>query len=64
MATQADLTALEAAINEGIRRVQYADKNVEYRSLDEMERIRARMVRELELTKAPGRFTPVFCKGV
>lgn len=63
MATQAELTALEEAINQGVRRVQYADKSVEYRSLDEMQRIRLQMLRELDLVKSPNRSTPTFCRG-
>lgn len=63
MATQEQLDALTAAINEGVRVVRYADKTVEYRSLDEMQRIRVQMLRELDLVKAPGRITPVFCRG-
>jgi len=64
MATQADLDALNASINEGARRVQYQDRSVEYRSLDEMLRIRAQMQRELGVTSIKGRITPTFGKGL
>lgn len=64
MTQQSDLDALTAAINRGVRRVQYADKTVEYRSLDEMQRIRLLMMRELGVSKAPGRITPTFCRGL
>ena len=64
MATQADLDALRAAINEGISRVQYADRSVDYRSLNEMIRIEQRMAREIEVQPVKGRLTPTFCKGL
>lgn len=64
MATQADLDALNASINEGIRRVQYADRSVEYRSLDEMLRIRTQMQRVLTVVSIKGRLTPTFGKGL
>ena len=38
--TLADLQALEEAIAKGINRVKYTDKEIEYRSLDEMLKIR------------------------
>lgn len=38
--TEENLYALELAIVEGTRRVKYTDKEVEYRSLDEMLKIR------------------------
>ena len=38
--TQGQLDALEAAIAEGTLKVEYGDKKVEYRSLNEMIRIR------------------------
>lgn len=38
--TQAQLDALETAIASGSLRVKFADKDVTYRSLDEMMRIR------------------------
>ena len=42
--TQLDLDALDAAIGSGALTVEYADKKVTYRSLDDMYRIRASMV--------------------
>lgn len=41
--TAADLASLEAAIASGAMRVQYADKAVTYRSLDDMQRTRRLM---------------------
>lgn len=38
--TQIQLDAIEAAIAEGTLKVEYGDKKVEYRSLNEMIRIR------------------------
>ena len=38
--TQEKLDALENAIAEGVLKVKYQDKEVQYRSLDEMLRLR------------------------
>ena len=38
-----------AAIVEGVKQVQYSDKMVTYRSLDEMIRIKAEMERDLNI---------------
>lgn len=65
MATLADLTALEAAINQGALRVKYEDKEVTYRTLAEMNQIRNRMRRELGMADTSGnRKTPTFDKGL
>ena len=37
--TQEEIERLEAAIASGARRVEYSDKEIEYRSLEEMNRI-------------------------
>lgn len=37
--TQTQLTALEEAFAQGVLEVQYSDKKVTYRSLDEMKQI-------------------------
>ena len=47
--TSAQLAALEEAIAQGALVVQYADKRVEYRSLDDMQRIRRQMRLDLGL---------------
>ena len=44
---QEDLDKLEAAMAEGALRVKYKDKEVEYRSLRDMERLRDQMKREI-----------------
>ena len=41
--TSTHLAALEAAIAQGARTVQYGDRQVTYHSLDEMLRLRATM---------------------
>lgn len=46
----ADLDKLDNAIKTGRRRVKYADKEVEYRSMDEMMAARTFIVSELERT--------------
>ena len=51
--TTEKLQALEEAIGEGVLKVKYSDKEVEYRSLDEMYRIRNSMRKSLGLCPAP-----------
>lgn len=62
--TTEQLNALDAAIAEGALTVKYQDKQVTYRSLDEMIRIRNLMRDELGLNGASGgrRFAS-FSKG-
>lgn len=47
--TVEQLTILETAIAQGATRVKYADKEVEYRSLNEMLQLRTEMRDELGL---------------
>jgi len=56
--TQENLVALEKAITDGVLRVKYTDKEVEYRRLDEMLKIRNLMKKELNGKKCgePGLF--------
>lgn len=53
--TEAQLIALESAIADGALKVKYSDKEVEYRSLEEMLKIRDIMRNSLGLNKS--------CKG-
>lgn len=46
---QADLEAVEAALRTGSARVRYADREIQYRSLDELQQLRNIMRRELGL---------------
>ena len=70
--TAENLLALESAIVEGVRRVKYTDKEVEYRSIDEMFRIRDLMRGKLGLKKKCGepglfggqRIIPAHTKGL
>ena len=48
------LAALEKAIGEGVRRVKYSDKEIEYRDLDEMLKARDLMRSTLGLNKKCG----------
>lgn len=50
--TQADLDALNKSIASGTTSVRYADRTVQYRSLEEMMKIRALMRDELGLPGA------------
>lgn len=52
--TTAQLKALEDAIANGSLVVQYGDKRVQYRSLDEMLKLREVMKRELYGSAASG----------
>lgn len=49
--TQESLNALEHAIVEGAKSVRYSDKEIEYRSLDEMLKIRDIVKREIGTKK-------------
>lgn len=48
--TKENLLALQKAIVEGVRRVKYTDKEVEYRSLDDMLKIEEKLKCELGLS--------------
>jgi hypothetical protein len=48
--TQADLDRLQAAIAKGARRVRMNGEEVEFRDLNEMERIEAKIMREISTT--------------
>ena len=51
--SQSALTALEEAIAKGALRVKYEDKEVTYRDLDEMLKIRDLMRQALGIDKSP-----------
>ena len=53
--TQTQYDALTDAISQGALTVKYADKEVTYRSLDEMIRIKGMMEHDLGLTKNTSR---------
>lgn len=66
--TTNDLVVLESAIATGAQKVKYADKEVEYRSLTEMNQVRQQIRDELGLNgtdpnKGRRRFA-VFNKGL
>lgn len=50
--TQSDLDALDAAIKSGANRVRFTDREVQYRSLDEL--IKARALAAAELAQSNG----------
>lgn len=60
--------ALTAAIAQGALKVKYADKEVEYRSLDDMLKLQQIMANDLGLngdnTKTSGRFYGQFSNGI
>lgn len=53
--TQSQLDALEEAISQGALKVKYADKEVEYRSLNDMMQLRDIMRQDLGLNTAGSR---------
>lgn len=61
--TQAQLAALEAAIAKGVTSVQLGDERVQYRSLEEMRRIRREIQQELGLKPAGRKFVPQTSAG-
>lgn len=56
--TQSDLDAINATIARGEKRVAYADRAVEYRSLDEMLQARAVIAAELAVGTDPATARP------
>ncbi len=62
--TSAQLEALEAAMAEGVLTVEYADRRVTYRSLDEMRRLRDDIRSELGLASSGSRRYAQFSKGL
>lgn len=53
MATQAQLDALKAAYFEGVVRVSFEGRSIEYRSLADMKRIIQDLERELGIAQGP-----------
>lgn len=62
--TQDNLTALDAAIAQGVTQVMYGNKLVIYRSLNEMLQLRNVMKQELGLNTAPTRLFASHSKGL
>jgi hypothetical protein len=64
--TITDLSLLETAIAQGATRVKYADKEVEYRSLTDMLRLREQIKLELGITTKAnnGRKIGIYNKGL
>jgi hypothetical protein len=55
--TQQQLDALRAAISTGMLRVRYADRDVEYRSLNDMQRLEQVMMQALGQQSAKNRYS-------
>lgn len=64
MATQADIERLEKAINSGAMSVQYQDRKVTYRSLEEMRSRLVELRRELGQVPRVVRKKTTFSKGL
>ena len=61
--TAQHLADLEEAIAQGVRKVEYNDRTVEYRTLNEMLKTRTLIKRSLGLEKRGGRFLCESKKG-
>jgi hypothetical protein len=55
--TDADLTAVRTALLKGERTVQFADRSVTYRSVDELLQVEARILGELTSTQTRAKQT-------
>lgn len=62
--TLEDLTALETAMAQGVKEVQYNDRKVTYRTLQEMKELRELIKRSLGLNKRSGRILCEAKKGI
>jgi len=51
--TQADLDAIDTAIKAGVRVVEFQDRRVEYRRLDDLLAVKDMIEKELGITPAP-----------
>lgn len=58
--TLEELASLEEAMAQGVKKVEYNDRTVEYRTLNEMKQIRELMRRSLGIHKRGGR---VLCEA-
>ena len=61
--TQIDLDAIEEAIASGTLRVEYNDRTIVYRSIDELLKAREAIKRALGLSKRGGRLLTTAKKG-
>lgn len=62
--TTDDLDAIKKAIAQGALTVKYADKEVTYRSLNEMLKIKGLIESELGINQGTGRILATFKKGL
>jgi hypothetical protein len=62
--TQEDIDKLESAMAEGALRVKYKDKEIEYRSLREMQKLLEQMKQEVSGKAKTVRVTAIHDKGL
>lgn len=55
--TDADLTAIRAALLRGEKVVQFADRSVTYRSIEELQAVEQSILTELTTTRTRGKQT-------
>lgn len=58
------LDALECALYEGVKKIKYNDKEVEYRSFDDMRKTIDKLKQDLGLIKKTSRCFAKFSKGL
>lgn len=61
--TEADIAVLDAAIKQGTVKVKFADREITYRSLDEMLKLRDLMTKSVSGRPAPKVWAPTFDRG-
>ncbi len=61
--TQKNLDDLQSAMARGARKLRLGDEEVEFRSLDEMERMEAKIKREIGVTSTTRTFRPATKSG-
>lgn len=62
--TESDLTALNKAIGEGVKKVAYRDRTIEYRDLGEMLSLKNMMEIEIGKVSRSTRVYPSTSKGL
>lgn len=63
--TEDDYNRLCSAIGTGAQMVMYADKQVQYRTLSEMQQLKTQMEKELGIGKKKSRkYLPCYSKGL
>ena len=62
--TEQDLKGVEDIIKNGTTDVQFSDRSLKHRPLNELQRIRVQMMQELNKARPQRRKWPTFGKGI